>query len=152
MSNARPTPGDVKAAGHGEQWDIEQRDIEAVLTVEITAFAAPDITFEIWSTLDEPLYIRLADDIVQEITEDITEVHLEHDGENWLVFEDQHVASSRTVSNDRNHSGRRRSDTILGRYRLAVGKLNLWGEVAERKRYGKHQGCNRCYPIRCSYG
>jgi len=66
-------------------------------TFEADRFPVPAIALEIESLADEPVRIRLVDDIPESFSMERVGFHPDHDGDNWTAYRDNRVAYERTL-------------------------------------------------------
>jgi len=64
---------------------------------EADRFPVPAIAFEIESLADEPIRIRLVDDIPESFPMEGVGFHPDHEGDNWTAYRDNRVAYERTL-------------------------------------------------------
>ncbi|WP_049936771.1 hypothetical protein [Haloplanus natans] len=67
---------------------------------EADRFPVPAIAFEIESVADEPIRIRLVDDIPESFPMEGVGFHPDYEGDNWTAYRDNRVAYERTLDPD----------------------------------------------------
>jgi hypothetical protein len=67
---------------------------------EADRFPVPAIAFEIESLADEPIRIRLVDDIPESFQMEGVGFHPDYEGDNWTAYRDNRVAYERTLEPD----------------------------------------------------
>jgi len=79
---------------------VRTEEVSVGKAFEADRFPVPAIAFEIESLADEPIRIRLVDDIPESFAMEGVGFHPDYEGDNWTAYRDNRVAYERTLDPD----------------------------------------------------